>query len=423
MQYFATKNCISKQALHKHVKKLREHLKLFNKKPDVSPELAEAQGEIKRQNELISHLRRQLIISSSLIFLLKIFKERIKEFIPAFKVTRYRPLEKWQLLLKYRQFIRAGGGKKAFCEAIGKSPNTLSNWQKRYDKYGLGGLADKTSRPQHYGHKIPRWVKEQLLLLFLRFPNWTPWQYYKHMKYNPTIQWHVSIPVIKKMKMIHTKRRADESERIKKRWCFAPGTKAWTIDFTTIIKTGRYQLRLLTVSDQRSRMLFESGLFLDASTENVIEHLERLFLRYGKPNFIKADNGPEFRMDCREKLGALAVDLLSSPAYYGQFCGSHERLHRTLKSNITKFSCHRDLFRLLKEISQSSENLNHHSCLDCLDGKTPVEVFYDGDNFIQSNAEVIKPYYKDGELRMKFTNRNGGPARVTTPHHNETSAT
>ena len=50
LQYFATKNCISKQALHKHVKKLREHLKLFNKKPDVSPELAEAQGEIKRQN-------------------------------------------------------------------------------------------------------------------------------------------------------------------------------------------------------------------------------------------------------------------------------------------------------------------------------------------------------------------------------------
>ena len=33
-------------------------------------------------------------------------------------------------------------------------------------------------------------------------------------------------------------------------------------------------------------------------------------------------------------------------------------------------------------------------------------------HFVPKDVEVVTPYEKDGELRMKFTNRDGKPARI-----------
>ena len=60
----------------------------------------------------------------------------------------------------------------------------------------------------------------------------------------------------------------------------------------------------------------------------VVNHLVDLFTKYGKPTIIKADNGPEFRTDCEEKIGSLSVHLLNNPVYYGQFNGAHERIQQ-----------------------------------------------------------------------------------------------
>jgi hypothetical protein len=55
-----------------------------------------------------------------------------------------------------------GGKVKDFAAPIGFSPQTLTRWQALYDKYGISGLADKTTRPKNFGHKVPLWVKERL---------------------------------------------------------------------------------------------------------------------------------------------------------------------------------------------------------------------------------------------------------------------
>ena len=54
--------------------------------------------------------------------------------------------------------------------------------------------------------------------------------------------------------------------------------------------------------------------------------------------------------------------------------------------------------------------------MDSLGGKTPSEIFLSGDDsFTPADAEVVTPYEKDGELRMKFTDRDGALARVSMP--------
>jgi hypothetical protein len=214
---------------------------------------------------------------------------------------------------------------------------------------------------------------------------------------------------------MHQQKSEEENERLKKRWCFAQGTNVWTVDFTCIIKTDYFKLQLLTVSDQRSRFLFPTALFLNTSTDIVVDHLKNLFLKFGKPMIIKADNGPEFRIECCEQLRELSVYLLNSPQYYGQFCGAHERIHRTMKDFIDDFNKHHDLTRLVNEVTAFEEQYNYSMPSDYLEGKTPANVYFGDPNFIPKDAEIVTPYKKENELRMKFTDRDNNHARITMP--------
>lgn len=226
----------------------------------------------------------------------------------------------------------------------------------------------------------------------------------------------MSLPVIKKLKSMTEEKSEAEKERIRKRWSFAPGTKAWTVDFTCISKTHLYKLQLLTISDQRSRYLIHAALYLNTSTEIITRDLEDLFIKFGKPDMIKADNGPEFRLDLQEQLRELSVYLINSPNFYGQFNGAHERIHRTLKAFIDPFAQHHNLTKLVAQIQDFQDQYNHKMPHDSLGGKTPSEIFLNGDDsFTPEGAEIVTPYEKEGELRMKFTDRSGNQARISVP--------
>ncbi len=405
---------ISKQAVEKSYKKATEYLKAYL--PAMPPQKPSPQpcNECAKKDALIALLRRQLILLGAQLQGLKFFKEQVLKYFPKFKVARLPALEKKKILDWFDKFKRAGGLVKDF--NIGRSPETLARWQEAYEKFGLAGLTDKRTRPKNFGNRVPLWIKKQLVALFLQFPRWTPYQYHSHLRHNPAINWYVSLSVITRLKNISEEKTRAEKERILKRWCFAPGTNAWTVDFTCILKTPTFNLQVLTVSDHRSRFLLHSALYLNTSTEIVMRDLEELFIKYGIPDILKADNGPEFRVELREQLKDFSVYLLNSPEYYGQFNGAHERIHRKLKEFIDQFSKHKSLTKLVIQIQEFTEQYNYNMPMDSLDGKTPSEVYLSmQDDFTPKGAEVVKPYEKDGELRMKFTNRNGDPARRSVP--------
>jgi len=424
IQYFANPNTsfqdlgydlnISKQAVQQRVKQGAAYLSKFNKnKIEVdSSKLSIAHAKIKKLENLICHLRRELIVKGTKIYLLNIFKEKVLSFMPRSEVKRYQAGQKKHILDMLTRYKASGGKLTQFCKGIGKSSATIRKWKKNYEEKGILGLYDKITRPKHFGNKLPSWVKRQFLALMFKFPNWTAYQYHNHIKHNPAINYYVSLPIIKKLKVIYNEKSTLEKERIKKRWAFAKGANVWTIDFTHIQKTDGYILQLLTVSDHRTRFLFDCSLHLSTSTAIVMEHLMELFLKYGKPDIIKADNGKEFKTNCKEQLEEYCVYLLHSPTWYGQFNGAHERLHRTLKAYITEFKNHHNLTRLVYEIDNFRDEYNHDIPSDYLDGKTPAEIFYGDNDFEPKNVEIVKPYEKDGELRLKFKNRNNKPARL-----------
>ncbi len=411
---------ISKQAVHKRMSQAMDFFKTFRvtspSEDNVPwPVFDQVIQERNRLSDLIQRLKQQLILGGVERQLLRFFQAQVLKWFPKFKPGRLPAFEKKKILDALEKYRKEGGLIKIFAKTAGFSSETLHRWQEAYDQHGLSGLNNKTTRPKNFGNKIPLFIKEALLLLFLKFPNWTPYQYHSHIRHSPTTHWYVSIPTIQKLKMIHQERSKEEKDRIKKRWCFAPGSDVWTIDFTCILKTDYYKLQLLTVSDHRSRFLIHTSLHLCTSTELIIDQLEELFIKYGKPLIIKADNGPEFRIDCKESLCNLSVYLLNSPIYYGQFNGAHERIHRTLKTFITKFEQHQNLTRLVDEIRSFQDQYNYSMPMDVLNGKTPSDIFHNEKTFVQAGVETVEPYEKDGELRMKFTDRENNPARISMP--------
>lgn len=408
---------ISKQAVAKRIDLGTAFFLSFGQPIEFpqTKELTALRQELVRLKSLVKLLQIQLVVATALKFIHKCFEEAVHRYFPNFKLRRLSAIQKKRLIDYWFKYQRLGGTMKDYCEVIKKSPATLRGWLKSFENYGIAGLQDKTSRPHHLSNKIPVWLKNQLLILFKKFPRWTPYQYLKYIKGHPAMDYKISLQTLTRLKAVHQEKSTADKERLKKLWAFAPGTAVWTVDFTCLLKTDRYKIQLLTVSDAASRFLFETALVIDTSTDMVMEHLQELFLKYGRPYIIKADNGPEFRVDCRKALEDCCVYLFNSPIYYGQFNGAHERIHRTLKQYVADLATHHNLTRVVLEAEKFREEYNHILPLESRDMKTPAELYYCQTDNIPEGKEVVTPYVKDNELRMKFTSRGGNPARITIP--------
>lgn len=272
---FGLERGTSRQATQKSYQKALDYLKAYA--PGGAEESQQEPlpcAECAKKDSLITTLKRRLILGGVDLQGMRFFLEQLRKFYPKFKITRLPAFEKKQVLDWLEKFKRTGGLVKDFARHIGRSPETLARWQAAYEKYGLSGLTDKPTKPKNFGHRVPLWIKKHLITLFLQFPRWTPYQYHSHIRHNPATHWYISLPVITKLKNMHVEKSEAEKERILKRWCFAPGTKAWTVDFTCILKTAYFKLQVLTVSDHRSRYLLHSSLYLNTSSEIVMRDLE-----------------------------------------------------------------------------------------------------------------------------------------------------
>jgi len=191
------KQGISKQAMHKKIQHCVAYLLLFHQKqqennPTTCNEIIELKNTVKRLKSLVLELQRLLVLKSAKIYLLLWFKEKVLAFLPHFKLTRLDAWQKVMLLDLAAKFKRSGGKIQDFCKAIGRSSETLLKWKRNYEKYGISGLKNKTTRPKNFGNKITSWVKIQLVALIVRYPHWTDYQYHKYIKMNPTTQYCVS---------------------------------------------------------------------------------------------------------------------------------------------------------------------------------------------------------------------------------------
>ena len=239
-------------------------------------------------------------------------------------------------------------GMSELCLRYGVSRITGYKWLDRYRQSGAAGLQDISRAPRSCPHETPRDLVDMILKENERY-GWGARKVLKRLRTrDPERPWPARSTIFDILK-----RHGRAEHRRRRRQWKHPGAVAflatapnqvWTVDFKGqfLMRNGIYCYPL-TIVDHFSRYLLCCHGLLDVRTDGVMPQFRRLFREYGLPGAIRSDNGAPFASTGIHGLNRLNVWWLQlgiahqriTPGH-PQENGAHERMHKTLKANVTK---------------------------------------------------------------------------------------
>ena len=234
------------------------------------------------------------------------------------------------------------------CERFGISRQTGYALWARYQEHGLAGLQDRARGPKSSPHKTPLEVEQALLGLRRRYPNWGPVTLLQRLaRVRPELPLPAASTageILKRHGLIEPRKR-----RIPHRHPGQPYVEmrepndVWTADFKGEFLTGDHRYCYpLTIADGSSRYLIVCRGQRSVAYRGARAGFEAAFRAFGLPLQILTDNGTPFA-SCAigglSRLSAWWIKLGIQPVRIEpgrpQQNGRHERMHRTLKAEVT----------------------------------------------------------------------------------------
>jgi len=238
----------------------------------------------------------------------------------------------------------------SLCEEYGISRKTGYKWVERYRKYGLRSLREFSRRPMSCPHKTPLEIEALILRERRKHKTWGPKKLRSvlitdHKIESPPAESTIG-EILKRNGVPLRKRRKRGVIRLPLQDLTIPeaANDVWTVDFKGWFRTqDGSRCDPLTVMDLHSRYLLCAKLLLGQTQKSTKPAFEALFKRYGLPKVIRVDNGSPFASQGIGRLSALSVwwthlgirvEFIkpASP----QENGAHERMHGTMKAEVTK---------------------------------------------------------------------------------------
>jgi len=216
---------------------------------------------------------------------------------------------------------------------------TLSYWEWRYRADGFDALIDRGRSDKGQTRKLEPEAIEAISALKKTFPKINATMVYEHLIEAGVIKkCDVSLSTVQRF--IRTNqdlgrlpkeakdRKAFEAERVCECW------QADTL-YGPHVQDGpkKHRAYLISVIDDKSRLITSSRFFLADSALNFQKVLKDAVLRFGIPEKLYVDNGgPYDNLQLTAICGSLGVTLIHTPPYDGAAKGKIERWHRTLRS-------------------------------------------------------------------------------------------
>lgn len=317
------------------------------------------------------------------------------------------------LLQSWFKYQELGGKLADFAQGIRRDPSTVYRW---LELYAAGEpLEDKPSGSKKPPRVYPAWVLKAVYKLKKAYPlaeNAGLAKLFNYSLSNPHLK--LSSKEIKQiLEQIESNKKLDKARRLKL-YDFVQANVSWDIDFIEFT-VNQVRRRVLVIIDHHSRKLLFARVMLSPTSEKVLRIIKALTKHCRVvPLLVKADNGPEFRNSFKQMLNNMGISLLNSPVYYPQFNGVVERVIREIRQKSHKFT-----FNSTKDIDHflaQFQDYYNHQAHSSLGGLTPAQVYKKkclGSHPV--TTEMVEPYIKDGELRLKFTRGNGRPGRLSLP--------
>ena len=234
------------------------------------------------------------------------------------------------------------------CQRYGISRETGYFWLRRHRQGGFEGLREYSRAPRRHPHQTPEDLERMILELRYAHGRWGPRKLKRFLEdHEPGRSWPAASTI---GSLLH---REGLAVPRKKRRRTAPYTqplahaeepnRVWCADFKGWFRTADGErIDPLTISDAATRYLFRCQGIEKSDTARVQAIFEAAFREYGMPQAIRTDNGPPFASPALLGLSRLAVwwiKLGITPerieAGHPEQNGRHERMHRTLKEEVT----------------------------------------------------------------------------------------
>jgi len=232
-------------------------------------------------------------------------------------------------------------------QKYGVSRPTIYKWLKRYTHLGIEGLKEQSRAPKRCPNRTSKKILNLVIQEKLKNRKRGPRKVRAQLKRKHP---ELDLPAVSTIG--YWLKKEGLVEQRKKRFHVPPYTEpfsecrepndVWSIDYK-----GQFHMKNghvcypLTISDNFSRFLFGCQALEGPRYVPTRRCMESIFQEYGLPRAIRSDNGTPFASRCIGGLSQLMIwwILLGIiPERIGKGCpqenGRHERMHRTLKSDV-----------------------------------------------------------------------------------------
>ena len=290
------------------------------------------------------------------------------------------------------------------CRQYQISRKTAYKWLARYAEFGLGGLLDRSSRPQENPNQTNAEVERRILELRSQHPSWGPRNLKHYLERREAERsWPSPSTIASLLKRSGlTSPPAKRGRATPSEQPLAHATAAnrvWCVDFKGwfVCRDGR-RCYPLTLSDAWSRYLLRCQALPQTDGGMARPVLEAAFRQYGLPAAIRSDNGAPFATTGLAGLSRLnvwwtrlGIRVERITPGEPQQNGRHERMHRTLKEEATR-PAERTLRAQQRRFDQFQNEYNFERPHEALEGATPAERYRcSGREYPSRLPEVVYP--------------------------------
>ena len=287
----------------------------------------------------------------------------------------------------------------------GVARQTVHEWLARYAQGGLGGLADRSSRPASCPHQMAAAVEARIVSMRRDHPGWGPSRICWELERAGVVPLPGRSAVYRALirhGLVDPKKRKRRREDYR-RWERSRAMQLWQMDVMGRVHLADgTEVKIVTGIDDHSRFIVCAKVVLRATARPVCLALAGALRRHGVPEQILTDNGKVFTARFGRGPGPVLFDricadngikhLLTRP-YSPTTTGKVERLHKTMRAefftpNDRQFATIGELQAALDGwVAEYNTTRPHQSC----GGRPPAERFRFADRSIIPDDSAVAP--------------------------------
>jgi transposase InsO family protein len=272
-------------------------------------------------------------------------------------------------------------------DRLGVSRQSVHKWIARYQRGGLGALADESHRPATCGHQISPELEALICEMRRKNPGWGP----RRILHQLVKQGVEPLPgrssiyrCLKRHNLIALRRRKKRRDEFR-RWERDRPMQLWQMDIMAgVLLEDGSDLKIVTGIDDHSRFCVAAGLVERATARAVCEVFASALATHGIPDEVLTDNGKVFtgrfgshqtevlfdRM-CRENGISHRLTAPRSPTTTGKI----ERFHQSVRKEFLADRCFESLAAAQRELDTWVSDYNTERPHQALEMAVPAERF------------------------------------------------